>query len=218
MKKFLYHNGLSIIFVVLFLISIVGQFYTGMNEFNKDRLEHQLIPVSQSTYFLSGHFLQATFENWESEFLQMALFVLLTISLRQKGSSESKKCDGKEEVDREPDPRRKNAPWPVRKGGLILKLYKNSLSLALLLLFLLSFLLHFYGSFNDENYQLALDGLPRETWSHYLVDSRFWFESFQNWQSEFLSVFAIVILSVFLRQKGSSQSKPVDAPDTETGE
>jgi hypothetical protein len=218
MKKFLYHNGLSIVFVILFLISIVGQFFTGMKELNKDRQEHHLSAVSPGTYFRSGHFIQATFENWESEFLQMALFVLLTISLRQKGSSESKKCDGKEEVDREPDPRRKDAPWPVRKGGLVLKLYQNSLSLALLLLFVLSFLLHFYGSFKDENYQLALDGLPGESWSHYLVDSRFWFESFQNWQSEFLSVFAIVILSVFLRQKGSSQSKPVDAPDSETGE
>jgi hypothetical protein len=166
----------------------------------------------------SGHFLQATFENWESEFLQMALFVVLTISLRQKGSSESKSCDGPEEVDREPSAKRKGAPWPVKKGGLVLLLYKNSLSSALFFLFIISFIVHLCGSLKHENEELALKGLPAEKMSHYILDSRFWFESFQNWQSEFLSVFAIVVLSIFLRQKGSPQSKPVDAPDSETGE
>jgi len=148
----------------------------------------------------------------------MALFVVLTISLRQKGSSESKKCEGKEEVDREPSAKRKGAPWPVRKGGFVLQLYKHSLSITLFLLFILSFLLHFYGSFKDENEHLGLKGMQTQTMAHYLGDSRFWFESFQNWQSEFLSVFAIVVLSIYLRQKGSPQSKPVDAPHSETGE
>jgi len=87
----------------------------------------------------------------------------------------------------------------------------------LLLLFLFSFSLHLYGSLKDENEQLASKGLPPEPLSEYLTESRFWFESLQNWQSEFLSVFAIVILSIFLRQKGSSQSKPVDASNEETG-
>src|SRR4030095_2578808 len=102
----------------------------------------------------SGHFLQATFENWESEFLQMALFVILTIFLYQKGSSESKALDKPEEVDAEPSPRKKDAPWPVRSGGWILQLYKHSLSIVLALLFILSFIMHLYGSLKDENKQL----------------------------------------------------------------
>ncbi|HJY11352.1 MAG TPA: DUF6766 family protein, partial [Flavobacterium sp.] len=130
----------------------------------------------------------------------------------------SKDLDKDEEVDREPSPTRKDAPWPVKKGGLILALYKHSLTISLLLLFVISFILHFYGSLKDENEQLALKGMPLESASQYIGDSRFWFESFQNWQSEFLSVFAIILLSVYLRQIGSSQSKPVDAPHMETGE
>jgi len=218
MKKFLYHNGLSLVFFSLFLISMAGQFFTGFAQHNKERQEEHQPAISMSSYAHSGHFIQATFENWESEFLQMALFVVLTISLRQKGSSESKKCEGPEEVDREPSPKRKNAPWPVKKGGIILQLYKYSLTIALFILFILSFVLHFHGSLLNENEELVAKGQPPESVIQYLGDSRFWFESFQNWQSEFLSVFAIVILSVFLRQKGSPQSKPVDAPDSETGE
>jgi len=218
MKNWLRNNGLSIVFFSFFLISIAGQTLTGWKQHNKEMEEEGQPALRLSSYLSSGHFLQATFENWESEFLQMALFVVLTISLRQKGSSESKKCEGKEEVDREPSPSRKNAPWPVRKGGFILAIYKHSLSIALLLLFLVSFALHFYGSIKNENEHLALKGFPAETIASYMGESRFWFESFQNWQSEFLSVFAIVFLSIFLRQKGSPQSKPVDAAHDETGE
>jgi hypothetical protein len=218
MKKFVKNNGLSLVFIFLFLISIVGQIYTGFAEWNKELTEQGAAEMPLSEYLTSGHFLQATFENWESEFLQMALFVVLTISLQQKGSSESKDFDKASEVDREPSTRRKNVPWPVKKGGIVLTLYKNSLTIVLLLLFVVSFALHFYGSLKDENLQLSLKGLPAEHVGDYILDSRFWFESFQNWQSEFLSVFAIVILSIFLRQKGSPQSKPVDAPDSHTGE
>ena len=218
MKTFFRNNGLSIVFLLLFVIALLGQFFTGFKVHNDERAEQNQGAVSLSEYIGSGHFIQATFENWESEFLQMALFVLLTVSLRQKGSSESKSFEGEEPVDREPSPRRKNAPWPVKKGGWVLSLYKHSLSIALILLFILSFALHFYGSLTDENEQLASRGLPTETAGQYLTDSRLWFESFQNWQSEFLSVFAIVVLSIFLREKGSPQSKPVDAPDSETGE
>lgn len=217
MGKFFRQNGLSIVFFFLFLVSIAGQVVTGFHENNEERKEDGAAPKSLSSYLVSGHFIQATFENWESEFLQMALFVVLTVCLRQKGSSESKSFE-KEEVDREPSARRKNVPWPVKKGGIILKLYKNSLSIVLFLLFLLSFILHFYGSLKDENEKLLIKGMPPETFSNYLTSPRFWFESFQNWQSEFLSVFAIVILSIYLRQKGSAQSKPVDAPHAETGE
>lgn len=218
MRKFLYQNGLSIIFLCLFIIALMAQVVTGFREYNKGREEDGGAPKSLSAYFGSGHFIESTFENWESEFLQMALFVVLTISLRQKGSSESKSFDKSEEVDREPDPKRKNAPWPVRKGGVILKIYQHSLSIVLIFLFILSFCLHLYGSLKDENEGLVLKGQPPKPLGDFILESRFWFESFQNWQSEFLSVFAIIVLSIFLRQKGSSQSKPVDAPDEETGE
>jgi hypothetical protein len=214
--KFIRNNSLSIVFLLLFLSALAGQFFTGFAEYNKERTEEGQQPVGYGVYVQSGHFIQATFENWESEFLQMALFVLLTIWLRQKGSSESKQFGG-EEVDREPDPKREGAPWPVRKGGWVLTIYKHSLTIALLLLFILSFVVHLYGSLKDENEKLAEKGLPPESITAYITEARFWFESFQNWQSEFLSVFAIVVLSIFLRQQGSPQSKPVDAPDDETG-
>lgn len=217
MKKFLKNNSLSIVFLSLFIGAMLGQSITGFHEHNKERSEDHQPAIPFCSYLGSGHFIQATFENWESEFLQMALFVVLTISLKQKGSSESKKMDA-DEVDKEPSAAREDAPWPVKKGGIILSLYKNSLSIVLFLLFIASFIMHLYGSLKDENEQLALKGLRPESLMSYLADSRFWFESFQNWQSEFLSVFAIVVLSIFLRQKGSPQSKPVDAPDSDTGE
>src|SRR5690349_8454013 len=147
----------------------------------------------------------------------MALFLVLSMFLFQKGSSESKDPDKEEEVDREPDPRKKDAPWPVRKGGLWLKVYRHSLSFALGTLFVTSFLFHWLGSLRDYNEEQVLKHLPTETSLEYLGNPRLWFESFQNWQSEFLSIFAIIVLSIFLREQYSPQSKPVDAADSETG-
>jgi len=218
MKKFIRENSLSIVFLLLFVVAFIGQIFFGIDEYNKDLIENGGQAVTMSDYLTTGHFIESTFENWESEFLQMALLVWLTIFLKQKGSSESKGFDGKEEVDREPSPKREGAPWPVKKGGIYLKIYENSLTLSLFLLFILSFVLHFYGSLEDENKMNLLKGNPPVSFGEYIGESRFWFESFQNWQSEFLSVFAIIVLSVFLRQKGSSQSKPVDAPNSQTGE
>jgi hypothetical protein len=217
MKNIFKNNGLSIVFLLLFIISLCGQAVTGLKQHNQEMQEEGGQQLAMSQYLTSGHFLQATFENWESEFLQMALFVILSMLLYQKGSSESKDPDKKEEVDRNPNPRRKNAPWPVKKGGIILNIYEHSLCYALSLLFFLSFLLHWYGSLKDYNEEQLLKGIPTESAMQYLGNSRLWFESFQNWESEFLSVFAIVVLSIFLREKGSPQSKPVDAPDSETG-
>jgi preprotein translocase subunit SecG len=218
MKTFIKNNSLSLAFILLFFIALGGQIYCGEQEHNKELHENGQPSITLQSYLVSGHSMEAIFENWESEFLQMALFVVLTIFLQQKGSSESKDFNKKEEVDREPSPKRKNAPWPVRKGGWILAIYSYSLSIAFTLLFVISFVLHLYGSLKDENEQLLMKSKPPVTALTYLGDTRFWFESFQNWQSEFLSVFAIVILSIYLRQKGSPQSKPVDAPNMETGE
>jgi hypothetical protein len=216
MKQLFKNNSLSIVFALLFVFSLGGQVFTGWNEYNQEREENHKPAIALSSYFQSGHFIQSTFENWESEFLQMGLFVILAVRMRQKGSSESKSFE-EEEVDRLPDPGKKDAPWPVRKGGIMLMLYKNSLSIAFFILFLLSFGLHFYGSLKGYNEQQIDKGLPIEAPVSYLINPTFWFESFQNWQSEFLSVFSLVVLSIFLRQYGSPQSKPVDAPNSETG-
>jgi hypothetical protein len=215
--SFLHRNGLSLVLVAFFLISFLGQVFTGLREYNHDLEEYDQPPVVLSEYLTRGHFYQTTFENWESEFLQMGMYVLLTIWLRQQGSSESKTLSGEEEVDRKPDPKRKNAPWPVKKGGVILSIYKNSLSLAFLLLFLISFSLHAYGSLNHYNEEQLLQQKSAISLGEFMQCSRFWFESFQNWQSEFVAVISIVVLSIFLRQQGSPESKPVDAPDKETG-
>lgn len=217
MKKYFRNNGLSLAFILLFFISLTGQLYTGLKTYNNEMKEEGGRQVNLGAYFSTGHFMEATFENWESEFLQMGLFVIASIFLYQKGSSESKDPDKAEEVDNEPNISKKYAPWPVKKGGIILMLYKNSLSLAFFFLFLFSFLLHWYGSMKDFNEMQLLKGKAPESAWEYLGNARFWFESFQNWQSEFLSILAIVILSIYLRQKGSPQSKAVDATFKETG-
>jgi len=208
-KSFFYRNSLSIVLLFLMLSCLLGQFLTGWRTENKELVENGEKALDLVQYLKSGHCIQATFENWESEFLQMMLYVLLTVSLRQKGSSESKPLEGEEDVDKEPQPH-PNAPWPVNKGGIWLKIYKHSLSLAFGILFILSFALHFYGSLKDYNTEQISKNKPMISASQYVSESRFWFESFQNWQSEFLAVAALVILSIWLREKGSPQSKPVD--------
>lgn len=212
--SFLYRNSLTIVFILLFLFSIAGQAISGWKEHNEFLTDKGQAKLSLSSYMVSPHFVQATFENWESEFLQMALFVVLTIWLRQQGSSESKSSRGKDEMDKKTKAKA-DSPWPVKRGGLILKVYENSLSIALFLLFILSFLMHWYGSVKEYNVEQVLEHKPTAKPLEYLGMSRFWFESFQNWQSEFLSVAAIVFLSIHLRQKGSAQSKPVNAAHLE---
>lgn len=146
----------------------------------------------------------------------MAIYVLLTVSLRQAGSSGSKRLDREDSSEKTPEPR-PDSPWPVKKGGIWLKLYENSLSLGFLLLFLVSFVLHFNGSLKDYNEKELMSGGEPASWPDYIMNARFWFESFQNWQSEFLAVASIVLLSIWLRQKGSPESKPVDASFEDTG-
>ncbi|PRY54601.1 hypothetical protein B0I27_102370 [Arcticibacter pallidicorallinus] len=213
---FLYRNSLSIVFLSLFVVTWLAQIWTGWNQHNEDLANAGARTILLSAYVRSGHFFSATFENFQSEFLQMALYVVLTVGLRQQGSAESKRLEGKEEVDREPMPSA-DAPWPVRRGGWILKLYSNSLSITFSALFFVSWALHFYGSWQEFNVEQALDGREKIDMISYLSEPVFWFETFQNWQSEFLSVASIVIFTIYLRQKGSPESKPVDAPHSETG-
>ncbi len=218
MKQFLRENGLSLLLLLITILTLAGQIVVGWYEFNNELSDYGRPALAFSDYLTSGHCIEAVFENWESEFLQMGLYVLLTVSLYQKGSSESKSLDEPEEVDRQPSPTREGAPWPIRRGGWVLTLYQNSLSIALFLLFSLSFFLHALGGTKQYNTEQVLKGKSEQlTLWQFMGTSEFWFQSLQNWQSEFLSVLAIVVLTIFLRQKGSPQSKPVDAPDAETG-
>jgi hypothetical protein len=220
MRRILRENGLSIVLVLLFLGFWVGQSLVGHREHNNEQREHGQPEVPFGSYLRSAHFWEATAENWESEFFQMFGYVILTAMLYQKGSSESKKLDEPEPVDKEPQAnrRKRNVPWPVRKGGVVLKLYEHSLSLAFLLFFLFSIVLHAVSGAAEYNQEQAEHGRPAALSAlQYAGTSRFWFESLQNWQSEFLAIASMVVLSIFLRQRGSPESKPVDSPHDKTG-
>ena len=220
MRRVLRDNGLSVVLVTCFMLFWAGQSVAGHREHNADQIEHGEAPLPYLAYLRSAHFWEATAENWESEFLQIFSYVILTAMLFQRGSAESKDPDKAEPVDRDPRKSRskEDAPWPVRRGGVVLKLYEHSLSLSFLLLFLVSISLHAMAGalvYNQE--QAAHGAAERVSAAQYATTSRFWYESFQNWQSEFLAIAAVVLLSIFLRQRGSPESKPVDAPYGETG-
>lgn len=219
MRSYLKNNCLSIVLLGLFLLSLGGQYVTGWIDHNEDQRMHARPAVEFVEYAGSGHFLEALFENWESEFLQMAAFVILTVFLFQKGSAESKSPDKAERVDeiKASSAKDPNMPLPVRRGGILLILYSYSLSIALLLLFLFSFIMHGVGGLSQHNAEQLEHGQQAMALGEYMTSSTFWFESFQNWQSEFLSIAVMVIFTIFLRQKGSPESKPVDTPHSETG-
>ncbi|QRM34436.1 DUF6766 family protein [Microvirga sp. VF16] len=219
MRRFLRDNGLSVTLFALFLVSLIGQALTGWRAHVEELRLHELPATGFLEYLTSGHFISAVFENWESEFLQMAAYVLLTVFLFQKGSSESKKPDEDNPEDETPENRRNdpNAPWPVHRGGLLLKLYSHSLSLVLVALFVLSFWLHLTGSTRRANEEALQHHQPMKTMAEMLTEPEFWYESFQNWQSEFLSIGVLLVLGIYLRERGSPESKPVAAPHAETG-
>jgi hypothetical protein len=206
--------------LALFALFLIGVLLTGHAHENDDLVDHGQPTQSLIEYAGSSSFGETVFENWESEFLQMGMYVLLTAFLLQKGSAESRPIDQPSEQDEDPRDHRNDpkAPWPVRHGSeLVLKLYENSLAIAFGVVFLLSFWLHALtgaGAYSDE--QLQHGGQAVSTWQ-YVRTSQFWFESFQNWQSEFLAVAAIIGGSIYLRQRNSPQSKPVHAPHSETG-
>jgi hypothetical protein len=219
MRTWLKHNGLGLTMGALFLVSIVGQSLAGVREYNEDQRSHDQPTVSWAAYVRTANFAEAVFENWESEFLQMGLFILLTVYLFQKGSAESKDPDKPEEVDEDPRAHRRDpdAPLPVKRGGLLLTLYENSLGTAMLLLFVISFALHAVSGAREFSQEQREHGQAGVTSIEYVGTARMWEESLQNWQSEFMSIGAIVLLSVFLRQRGSPESKPVFMPHAETG-
>ena len=212
-------RALTLALMAMFLLFLVGQCLTGLAEYNDEQAQHGRLAVPMGDYLSTGHLWEAIFENWESEFLQMAVFVLLTTFLVQKGSPESRRPGVKELVDT--DPRdfadAPDAPWPVRRGGWILRLYEHSLGLAFVVLFLIAWVGHALGGFAEFAADHATHRLPRPALTDYLMSARFWFESFQNWQSEFLAIASMVWFAVYLRQRWSPESKPVHAPHADTG-
>ena len=219
------NNSLSLVAAALFLASLVGQSLAGQAASTLEQQDHGEPTVGFAGYLGTGHFGEAVFENWESEFLQMAMFIFLTAFLVQKGSAESRKPDddpgaAEEEAKDDPEPHRHRpgVPWPVRHGGLAMKVYENSLSLAFFVLFLVTFALHAATGAAEFSEEQAEHGGQAVGALGYLGEPRFWFESFQNWQSEFLAVLSVVLLSIVLRQRGSPESKPVYAPHGQTGQ
>jgi len=218
MRRVLRDNALSITMFAIFLVTWVGMSIAGYLNGNSDNAAHHQPHESYARYVGSGAFAEATFENWESEFLQLAGYVLFTAFLVQRGSPESKRPSG---VPSDADPREHrdepDVPWPVRRGGFALLVYEHSLTLALGSLFLLSFVGHALGGHVEYNQQQLEHGeQPVSLWG-FVTSSAFWFQSLQNWQSEFLAVGALAVLGIFLRERGSPESKPVAAPHDETG-
>ncbi len=219
MRNWLRDHGLLLANVLLFVAFFFGMTATGYRVSNNEQLEHGQSAESIGSYLTSGDFFEATFENWESEFLQMGMYVVLTAYLFQRGSSESKPMD--EKAPQDEDARNKaedpDAPWPVRRGGFILRLYEHSLSGLFFLLFFTSIALHAASgakAYSEEQLQHGQEAV--NVWQ-FVGTSQFWFESFQNWQSEFLAVAVIVGASVYLRERGSAESKAVAEPHTTTG-
>ena len=203
----------------LFLGFLGGQILTGQREWNDEREKNGERPLALGEYVRCAHFFEATAENWESEFFQVFFYVFATAFLYQKGSAESKDPRKKHEHHCVvPDPIPNDAPWPVKRGGWVLAVYEHSLSLAFLAMFLVAFVLHGWAGHRLFNQERLADGEPVVTVWGYLGSSRFWFESFQNWQSEFLAIGSMVVLSIFLREKNSPESKEVETPHWENEE
>jgi uncharacterized protein (DUF486 family) len=219
MRRWIHEHGLLLANVGLFLVFFVGMALTGARAYSADQLEHHQAAISLWSYLHTGDFVEATFENWESEFLQMGMYVVLTAYLFQRGSSESKPLD--RDSPQDADPRgadlRKPVPWPVRRGGVVLTLYENSLAALFFVLFAASIALHAAGGARAYSADQQTHGQPAVSLWGFVRTSQFWFESFQNWQSEFLAVAVIVGGSVYLRQRGSAESKPVAEPHHTTG-
>jgi hypothetical protein len=215
MVQFMKRNGLTLVLMALFAASLVGQWLTGWRVAVEDLRRHGEPGMGLISYLTDPAFISTVFENWESEFLQMAVYVVLTAYLVQRGSSESKDPEASErDVLPSNDP---DAPPLARRVGPLAWIYAHSLGLVLALLFTAAFVLHWVFSAKQAAQEAAEHGQHAQGVLAYLADPQLWFESFQNWQSEFLSTAVLVVLSIVLRQKNSPESKPVAAPDGKTG-
>ena len=215
LRGWLVFNGLALVMFGAFAVFLALQSVFGWQAMNGELADFGRPPESYLAYVTSGDFVEATFENWESEFLQIGFYVLLTAFLVQRGSAESNPPGRRRG---ETVQVRADSPWAARPGRprVVRWMYENSLSSALIGMFLLSFGLHLLGGTAAYDAKQALHGKPGVGVLQFLASPQFWFQSMQNWQSEFLAVGMLVVLSVVLRQRGSSQSKPVGAPHDET--
>jgi hypothetical protein len=218
MAKLFKNNGLTIVLMLLFLASIVGQWIAGWQVENEELVRHGDETLSLAAYAVDPEFISSVFENWESEFLQMSTYVVLTAMLVQKGSAESRDPDDPpRDRNLESQAHKPGAPRILRGGEAARWLYAHSLGLALFALFLLSFGLHWWNSAKSAAEEALQHGETPLGHLAYLADPQLWFESFQNWQSEFLSTAVLVVFSIWLRQRESPESKPVAAPHEATG-
>ena len=198
MKTFFRDNGLTIALVALFLFSALGMIWSGHSAYNEELQHHGSAAIGLLAYLTSGDFLSALFENWESEFLQMSAYVMLTAMLFQRGSAESRDPDDPDRPDDE-------LPATTRRRNPVLSwLYSYSLGIALAVLFVISFALHWWASLAAANAEALRHGGEVQSLASYLMDANLWFESFQNWQSEFMSTAVLVVLVDFSATQGLS--------------
>jgi hypothetical protein len=220
-KRFLRENSLGLVFGLLFLVVLVGQAFAGHADFNQRQLTEGLPEVSLGRYLTSASFATDVAENWQSEYLQFFLYTFLTVWLLQKGSPESKSLD---EAGLESDREQKvgeyatdASPTWARARGWRLTLLSNSLGLVMGLIFLGSWLAQSIAGVAAYNEEQLGDLQDPVSWAQYVREPDFWNRTLQNWQSELLAVASIAILAIYLRQRGSPQSKPVGAAHTDTG-
>ena len=215
MKRFVRENSLSLFFLTIFLLALVGQAVSGHNLYNEEALAHSEAPISFWRYLTSSSFGQAVMENWQSEYLQFALFALATVWLLQKGSPESKELDrAGTESDKEQmigRHAREDSPRWSKYGDWRTTIYSNSLIVVMSLIFFGSWFAQSVTGMTAYNQEQHDHGEPGLSWLSYIGSSEFWESTFQNWQSEFLAVGSFAILAVYLRQRGSPESKPVGA-------
>lgn len=219
-KQALHNNSLTIVLFSIFFFTIIGMSIAGWQSNNETLTEHQQPAISYGEYVTSGEFGEGVFENWESEFLQMWALIILTIFLRQKGSADSKPLRGNAPTDTTSRYSIIRAgTWRQRKKATGHVLYRHSLSLAMLALFIAAFSLHAVEGTSAYNEEAIHHGSPMVSILGYIASSQFWYESLQNWQSEFLAIGTLLVLSIKLREAGSPESKPVGrSHDHSTGE
>jgi len=215
-RRFLRDNGLSVFFLVLFLAALIGQSLVGLANNNEELTRHGQSAISYGEFITSSAFLVDVAENWQSEFLQFFLFIFATIWLIQRGSPESKQPGdagpGSDQDQLIGADARADSPQWARVGGWRQTLYSNSLLIVMGTIFLLSWFAQSLGGVVVANEENAQHGMPPETWGDYVVSAEFWNRTLQNWQSEFLAVGAMVAFAIYLRQRGSGESKPVGTP------
>jgi hypothetical protein len=221
MRRFLFENGLSLFFLVIFLLTLVGQSVAGQRAHNAEQVEHGEEPMSWIDFVFSPQFGGDVFENWESEFLQFTLFILATIWLVQKGSNESKPL---QDVGIETKERQRigsaataGSPMWAKVDDWRTRIYENSLLLTMGVIFFATWATQSFNNWRHFNDQQREHDEATVSWGRYLLDPDFWNRTLQNWQSEFLAVGTMAVFTIYLRQRGSPESKPVGAPHGETG-